>query len=348
MNDPETLERLCRHFGIDTAYIDVWGKTNAVSPQSASALLRAMGVHAEDDSHQREALAARERRIWKRLLAPVQVVHAAVSPLQLHVVLPRAETGISLEWTLHLENGATRKGVTRPPDLKFLEQREVGGTVMARYALTLKEKLPPGYHRFEAKHTKITAGMLLIAAPETCFQPPALAGAGKVWGPAVQLYAVRSRRNWGIGDFTDLYQIVEDCSNAGASVIGLNPLHALFPHNPPHASPYSPSSRLFLNILYIDVEAIPEFAECEPARQRVAAPGFQARLQALRATEAVDYPGVAAVKRPVLEELFDHFCAQHTARGTERAHAFMAYREQEGEALYRHALYEALQEYFHA
>ncbi|MDH5511697.1 MAG: malto-oligosyltrehalose synthase, partial [Gammaproteobacteria bacterium] len=189
--------------------------------------------------------------------------------------------------------------------------------------------------------------MLLVSAPDTCFLPPALAGDGKVWGPAVQLYAVRSRRNWGIGDFTDLYRIVEECGHAGASLIGLNPLHALFPHNPLHASPYSPSSRQFLNILYIDVEAIPEFAECEPARQKVAESAFQARLQALRAAESVDYLGVAAMKQPILEELYEYFRAGHAARNTDRARAFTLYREQQGEGLYRHALYEALQDYFH-
>lgn len=348
MNDPQTLERLCRDFGIDTAYNDIWGKTHAVSPQSASALLLAMGIHAEDDDHQRAALAARERRVWKRLLPPVQVVRASVSPRRLDVVLPQAEADTPLEWTLRLEGGATAQGKTRPADLELQERHEVNGTVMARYALMLADPLPPGYHRFEAKHAKQAGSMLVISTPESCFQPPALAGDGKVWGPAVQLYAVRSRRNWGIGDFTDLYRIIEECADAGASLIGLNPLHALFPHNPPHASPYSPSSRLFLNILYIDVEALPEYAECDTVRRKVAASEFQARLQALRVAESVDYAGVAAMKRPVLEELFAHFRAQYSLRGTERGRAFMAYREQEGEALYRHALYEALQEYFHA
>ena len=73
--------------------------------------------------------------------------------------------------------------------------------------------------------------------------------------------------------------------------MGLNPLHALFPHNPSHASPYCPSSRLFLNILYLDVEALADFIECEEARQWVSEEAFQARLRALRATELVRLSG---------------------------------------------------------
>lgn len=348
MNDPETLERLCRDFGIDTAYNDIWGNTHTVSPQSASALLMAIGIHAEDEAHRREALVVRDRRTWQRLLPPGQVVRASATSWSVDIMLPRTQSGTPLEWTLRLEDGGTKQGKTRLADLVKQEEHVVDGTAVARYRLTLTEPLPSGYHRFEARHGKKTANMLLIAAPDTCFQPPALDGDGKVWGPAVQLYAVRSRRNWGIGDFTDLYRLVEECGAAGASVIGLNPLHALFPHNPPHASPYSPSSRLYLNILYIDVEAVPEYAQCEPARRKVAASEFQARLQALRAAELVDYPGVAAMKWPILEELFEHFRSQHAARSTERARAFTAFCEREGEALYRHALHEALQEKFHA
>ena len=348
MNDPETLERLCRDFGIDTAYIDIWGKTHTVSPESASALLMALGIHAEDEAHRQEALAALDRRAWQRLLPPGQVVRAAATSWSVDIMLPRAQSGTAFEWTLHLEDGGMVQGKIQPTDLVNQEEHVVDGTAIARYRLTLTESLPSGYHRFEARHGEKTASMLLIAAPNACFQPPALCGDGKVWGPAVQLYAVRSRRNWGIGDFTDLYRLVEECGANGANVIGLNPLHALFPHNPPHASPYSPSSRLFLNILYIDVEAIPEYAECEPARRKVTASDFQARLQALRAAELVDYPGVAAMKWPVLEEVFEHFRTQHAARRTERARAFTAFCEREGEALHRHALYEALQEKFHS
>src|SRR6266480_3077312 len=79
------------------------------------------------------------------------------------------------------------------------------------------------------------------------------------WGIAAQLYGIRSHRNWGHGDFTDLANLIDIAAELGAAGIGLNPLHALFDDRAEEASPYFPSSRLFLNPLYIDVEAIPEF-----------------------------------------------------------------------------------------
>ncbi|MGA9033018.1 MAG: malto-oligosyltrehalose synthase [Sulfuricaulis sp.] len=349
MTEPDKLKELCRLCGVDIEYTDIWGKPHAVPERTLLALLAAMGVDAADETSLRSALKARRWRPWQRMLAPVQVVRAATSPTRIPLVFAVSDAALPFEWKLWTEAGRESGGKTSAMDLELLEQRDIDGDVMARYAMILPESLPCGYHRFEIKCASgNTASLSLIVAPDACYLPPALAGEGRVWGPAAQLYTLRSRHNWGIGDFTDLRGLLEQCRESGADIIGLNPLHDLFPHNPQHASPYSPSSRQFLNYLYIDVEAIPEFTECESVRQMVAAPEFQTRLQALRAAECVDHGGVAAMKRPVLEELYSYFRRQHVQTGTDSSHAFRAFIEAGGEGLYRHALYEALQEYFHA
>ena len=108
--------------------------------------------------------------------------------------------------------------------------------------------------------------MTLVVTPGKCWLPPALAEGRRLWGIAAQLYLLRSATDWGIGDFGDLRRLVELAADHGADVIGLNPLHAMFPDDPEHASPYSPASRLLLNILNIDVTAVPELRHC-PERQ---------------------------------------------------------------------------------
>jgi 4-alpha-glucanotransferase len=120
------------------------------------------------------------------------------------------------------------------------------------------------------------------------------------WGIAVQLYGIRSHRNWGHGDFADLANLIDIASALGASAIGLNPLHALFDDRAEEASPYFPSSRLFLNPLYIDVEAIPE---CP----RAALADFESSVAALRQRELVDYAGVAQCRAKALQLAFDAF-----------------------------------------
>jgi len=175
-----------------------------------------------------------------------------------------------------------------------------------------------------------------------CHQPEAFAKGERLWGLAVQLYGVRSRRNWGMGDFTDLATLLEFTAAAGGDLVGLNPLHALFPDNPAHISPYSPSHRGFLNVLYIDVEAVPELATCESAKRRLASVDFLRELASLRAARHVDYPGVARAKFAILRELFSQFCIAGGPRGAE----FAAWRTERGEHLERFARFEALQSHF--
>jgi (1->4)-alpha-D-glucan 1-alpha-D-glucosylmutase len=171
---------------------------------------------------------------------------------------------------------------------------------------------------------------LRAAGAERCFLPDAIAGARRAWGFAVPLYAVRSARNWGIGDFTDLGVLVELAAANGAALVGVNPLHRLFADRPEQASPYSPSDRTALNPLYLDIEAIPEFADCAPARARVQSTGFAAKLATMRAAPMIDYAGVAAAKQAILELLFDAFCARELAAGTPRAQAFRAFQSGDG------------------
>ena len=115
-----------------------------------------------------------------------------------------------------------------------------------------------GRRRCRRAHTACASPMRASASEDVplIVAPKAFAGDfDRTWLIAVQLYGVRSARNWGMGDFTDLKSLIELASKLGADGIGLNPLHALFDDRPTDCSPYAPNSRLFLNALYIDVES---------------------------------------------------------------------------------------------
>ncbi|HVB46920.1 MAG TPA: malto-oligosyltrehalose synthase [Burkholderiales bacterium] len=341
------LERLCAHFGIAREYYDIWGTRHSVSDASLRALLAEFGLDAATPERAAQAEQAAQAARWHAALPPVVAVPADSTPWALNV-LRRESAATRLRWRLELEGGARQEGELDCADYSQNDRAEVGGARYVARTVAVPVALPPGYHRLLLYDGAEALGeALVVAAPARCYRPAALDDDGRVWGPAVQLYALRSERNWGMGDYGDLLRLIEQWAARGAGIVGLNPLHALFPHNPAHTSPYSPSSRLLLNVLYLEVEAIDEFLECEPAQRLVHAPTFQERLARLREAPLVDYPGVAAAKFEVLEQLYAHFRERQLRVDGPRGRAFRVFQARAGRVLRRHALFEALQEQLH-
>jgi 4-alpha-glucanotransferase len=215
---------------------------------------------------------------------------------------------------------AARLGITTEYRDGLGQHRLADPEALARIveALARGDAAPPLPRREEC------ADANLLVAPMRCWQ----GSSRRLWALAVQLYGVRSRRNWGHGDFTDLYDLIDLAADLGAAGIGLNPLHALFDHD---ASPYSPSSRQFLNPRYIDVEAVPEF------------PGLHAELEqeiaALRRRDLLDYSGVVAAKDKALRLAYEVF---RRSANSERAREFEQFRQSRGVQLAQFACFEML------
>ncbi|MFO7760170.1 MAG: malto-oligosyltrehalose synthase [Desulfobia sp.] len=352
MQDNKTyLEKLCDYIGIITDYADIWGERHFVSDSTRYSLLAAMGIRVSSEEEAGQRLEELKDKEWLDRLPPVLVVWENQETVNVEITLPvhQAESDFErLYWRLLEENGSQRQGDLSSAGLTVLETRTIGGGEWQRFIFPLTGLPAPGYHRLEifGGEEDWQAGTSLIVAPLRCYQPQALEGTGRVWGLAAQLYSLRSERNWGIGDYTDLIRLLEFAAQSGAGVVGLNPLHALFPHNPVQASPYSPSSRLFYNVLNLDIEAIADFNECQEARQRLEDESFQAKLRALRTSEFVDYSGVAEVKFEVLEILYRHFRRHYLEQSNDRSAAFRSFQSGQGKELRNQALYEALQEHF--
>ncbi|HKU66839.1 MAG TPA: 4-alpha-glucanotransferase [Candidatus Baltobacteraceae bacterium] len=196
------------------------------------------------------------------------------------------------------------------------------------------ERFQPGYYEHAHGGERTT----LIAVPPHAYVPEELERRGR-WGIAAQLYSLRSGENWGIGDFGDLDRLVGIALDAGAACVALNPLHALHLTSPRAASPYSPSSRFFLNPLYIDVPA---------ARATLGAGDWdlgasEMLLRSLREADLIAYEAVAQVKLRALRELYEH----HDRRA-ETFERFRTFVREGGEGLQYLAVYQALASFFNA
>src|SRR5262249_40344132 len=148
--------------------------------------------------------------------------------------------------------------------LSTIEEHSLDGQNWKSYRLQLPREIPLGYHNisitFNGEHVGKTH---LIVCPDRAYLPESLANGGRVAGFNISLYGLRSERNWGCGDFTDIRPLVDwSCKEVGFSFIGLNPLHALHNRVPYNTSPYLPLSIFYKNLIYIDIERVPEFNQC--------------------------------------------------------------------------------------
>lgn len=174
-------------------------------------------------------------------------------------------------------------------------------------------------------------------APRRCYAPPVQ----RAYGILAQLYSVRSAADWGAGDFASLRALVDWAADVGAAFVGTNPLHALAVGGA-DPSPYSPSSRLFLHALYLDVAGVPELAQAPRARARLASQEFQADLTRWRAASRMPYAEVLHAKLAVAREMHAAFSGTAIATDTARAADYRRFVEAGGEVLNHYALFQAI------
>lgn len=342
MDADAILSKLGEAAGIEPYYWDMHGNRHETTPQATRALLKAFGVSAQSDGEARESLTRLGEAPWRSTLPPAVVLYggeAAVVPLRQST----QNDGRHIRWTVRLEQGGERAGECRVGDLAVEQTGQLGEARIALRHLKL-DPLPLGYHEFVLDgDAQMTAK--LIVAPTRAFLPPVMQSR-RCWGIMLQLYALKSFSDWGVGDLGDLKMLIERVAAAGGDAIGLNPLHALFLDSPEEASPYSPCSRLFRHPLYLDVSAIPDFAECEDARAVLRDGEFVRANEAARDAELVSYRAAARWKLPILERLHASFVSNHLAHDDVRAAAFRRYVDRGGRDLESLATFQGLSEHY--
>lgn len=340
------LARLADAVGIEPSYRDISGRTHSIAAEPLAALLAAFGRPAADEAAAEGALRDLETQWAERALDPVRVVVAGDGPVAVDALFGDAFGGARLDWRLDFEDGGGRVGSVRPLDLVGGRTEGPDEEPLLAVRLELGTGLPLGYHRLSLAGPAVAGrkgcGQTLIVVPARCYLPAAWESGRRVWGMAIEPYALRTAGDWGIGDFTALAELSGAAGALGAAAIGVTPLHALFPARPRHDSPYYGSSRAFLNALFIDVRAVPDLADDPAVRRRLAAPDFSSAREALARRELIDYEGVVSLKFGVLRDLFNGFRARHLESGGERGLAFRDFVRRGGPRLEAHAAFDAL------
>lgn len=310
-----SLVELARRYGVATDYEDWTGSRVSVASSTLISVLAALGVPAATEDDRAAALAAHDREYWSRHLPPTIIGRTGVtSTFWVHVT-----HGDPVSLRILLEDGSVRTGLrqlenNRPP-------YELDGRLVGEATFETPADLPIGYHRLELHADGAEFSTPLIVSPASLPAP-----SGRTWGLATQLYSVRSERSWGIGDLTDLTDLaVWSAARHAAGFILVNPLHAAAPVAPMEPSPYLPTSRRFVNPIYLRVEAIPEYAYVR-RRNRLRKLREAVQSRADRA-EQVERDAAWKAKRSALEAVYE------APRSAGRELAYAAYRKREGTSL---------------
>jgi len=300
--ESKRLDNAALAAGISPDYINAHGKPQSIGADTKRRLLDAMHRPATDS------------------VAATPIPNVMVLTYGKKMALPVSGSG-EFSWILTTEEGQQHHG------------KATGGK-----NLSLPTRLPEGYHSLTLTQDDQRWHCRVIIAPERCYEPQPLQEAKKLWGACVQLYTLRSEKNWGIGDFGDLKAMLPEVAKRGGAFIGLNPIHALYPANPESASPYSPSSRRWMNVIYIDVNAVEDFRLSDEAQAWWKLPATQQKLKAARDVEQVDYTAVTELKMTALRMAWKRFAKRHD----EPMAAFRYFVDKEGESLYWQAAFDAL------
>ena len=320
----DALRELARHWGIETRHLDGFDRAVEPAPETLARILTALGV-GEDESldanqlprHAPQLLRAAEARGERRLIEPVSVAWSH-RPALIRCG-PALPTGSRVELRIRSLDPVDPAGA-----------RELFAQVGPE-GIAVPGRLPDGYHRVEVTARSRRASGLLIVAPPQAFgsNGEAARAPDREWGVFLPLNALRSVRDWGVGDLTDLGRLVGWTAERGGSAVGTLPLMSAFLDDPVETSPYSPVSRLFWNEIYLDPTQLPEWHLSEEARRLAASEGFRRRIRELRDGRRVNLEEVHRVQA----ELLEHLSRAWVRRGGPEGPAFQRYLERYPDAL---------------
>ncbi len=319
----DSLHELAQLYQVETSFYDGLGKLREPQPDVLMAVLGSLGAEVENLAEVPAEVRRRRRQLLTRFAEPVSVSWDS-QPVTIPVQFSESDATDWLRLRIGLEGGEEKRWELRGSDLPLRSSHEVDGVLFECRELEIPQ-LPFGYQNLEVETSRGVERVHLISAPGRAHSQHA----DRLWGLFLPLYALKSERSWGVGDFTDFQDFIRWIAQRGGRFVGTLPLFAAFLKEPLEPSPYVPVSRLFWNELFVDPTRAPQWGTSEEGRRRFESGEFQEELHRLRASELVDYGRAMAHKRQILEIL----ARQFTEEGGDSSPAFRGFLSRRPEAV---------------
>ncbi|MFN3395362.1 MAG: 4-alpha-glucanotransferase [Thermodesulfovibrionales bacterium] len=334
----DELALLC---GIVPKYYDIRGNLYTIPLDTKKAILSSLGIDTDSPDALREEIRERSLRPWLNIIEPVYVLSINEKPLRIPLYLPLEngyEDKVSVDFSIADEAGNKRD--IRVHFNNIVDERIVDGRRYVKVEFVDSYNYTLGYYEvdlilnhYDDAIDGLKKKSRLILTPDTAYLPDSLK---RSLGLSVNLYSIRSKKNWGIGDFGDLEGLINWFALSGGHLVGINPLHAISNTIPYGISPYSPLSRLYKNFIYLDMDKIG--CGCIPETD------YRDRIDRLRKQPLIDYESVASIKLEVLEKAFKSFMKDHYGKDTQFGRDFARFINDEGMGLELFATYMAISE----
>ena len=310
-SETDSLRKLARLYRVLVRYRDGFQVVHEPSQEALLAVLKELGAPLHSVKDVPAAIAGRREELWSRVLEPVVVLWRR-RPAECRLRIPESAASGTVGCELRLENGAEQRWADALAELRTQGSTLVNGRRYVSKVLPLPTEIPIGYHRLRVEIGSQVHEASVICAPTAA--QPFDCSEGRLWGLFLPLYALRTDRSWGAGDFTGLGHLLAWTRELGGCAVGTLPLLACYLGEPFDPSPYSPVSRLFWNEFYVDPRGLPEFERCSAARAIASSDAFRTEMQDLRQQDSVDYRRQMGLKRRVLEELAKTVMAKPSGR----------------------------------
>jgi len=320
----QTLLNVAQDLGVQTSYHDIWGKEHIVPEETLEAILKAIRPH---------TYCGEKPHISSKILCGRDGTN-----LYVKVFVKDSNPKYPIHWEIRAESGEILVGKALPWELRPCNINEKNGLW---FWLPITPRLEEGYHRIFLSYGNFNYESILILSPNTCYLPLGRDEKEKIFGLMLQLYSLRSEKDLGIGDLEGLLELAFRARDYNIRCIGLNPLHALFPHLPEAKSPYSPCTRLFFNPIYLAIQSLPEFVTCNNALKILEE--SQNLISELKDSTHVQYKRIWELKLRLFRELYEEFKKR---KDSKRIDSFNGYKANKGELLDFFATFQSLNCYF--
>lgn len=337
------LKNLSKFYGITSFYIDKMGIKHFTNDNLRKTFLKSQGIKNFKETSLQKVLKNLENFPY---LNGFENVYSFFDneKIEIPFFIKKNHIEKKVVFTFINENGL-KKEIIKKLDKKLITQtKKIDGKIYYKLLIPFHKKFEPDYYNVIAQIDEKIFQTFLIIAPKSSYLPSVIQAKKKILGLSVQLYAIKSKHNMGIGDFSDLKTFITLAHKYGCDFVGINPLGVMTSNPSSDVSPYRTLSREYINYIYLDLQEIDDFKNSKDIQKYIKTPEYKKSLLKLKNAKTIDYKSIFNFKLKLLNLMYKHFKEEHLKKGSIRAKYFQKFLNTEGIKLQNLCLFETILE----